>query len=143
MTAERNQQIMALYHEGLKLREIARRLNITVSVVSGVLHRSGEQNRGGRRLPARHPSKWRFGRWVVISHKTGRTDNFGTPLWECRCDCGTVKFIQGSNLERGHSTQCRSCANKASALRRAAQRSIEEAKRSVADDEAASREVLA
>lgn len=53
----------------------------------------------------------RFGRWVVI----GRGQDYITPTkrprptWVCRCDCGTVREVIGSNLTSGRTHLSRSC----------------------------------
>lgn len=45
----------------------------------------------------------RFGRWVVIR----RTENRGkSVMWECLCDCGKIKIVQGTSLKSGRSTSC-------------------------------------
>lgn len=45
----------------------------------------------------------RFGRWVVLK----RVPNRGKALmWECRCECGTVKIVHGTSLKGGTSTNC-------------------------------------
>lgn len=41
----------------------------------------------------------RYGRWVVIDRVKGST-------WLCRCDCGTVKRVQGSSLKLGKTVSC-------------------------------------
>lgn len=53
----------------------------------------------------------RFGRWTVIRRKgsriygePGASSSF--PLWECRCDCGTVALVLGENLKSGRSRSC-------------------------------------
>lgn len=44
----------------------------------------------------------RFGRLTVVAYQGSRKTNH---LWECLCDCGKTKTIQGTNLGRG-STSC-------------------------------------
>lgn len=46
----------------------------------------------------------RFGRWTVIERAGNRKN--GSPLWKCRCDCGTVRIIQTSTLTSGRSRSC-------------------------------------
>jgi hypothetical protein len=51
----------------------------------------------------------RFRRWTVLEkadtgHKTAR--------WQCVCDCGVQAIVSGTDLRRGTSTQCRSCASR-------------------------------
>jgi len=47
----------------------------------------------------------RFGKWLVTSYA-------GRGWWDCRCDCGTVRKLQGYALRKGQSTQCRNCGNR-------------------------------
>jgi len=55
----------------------------------------------------------RIGRWQVLE-PVGH--QFGTQYWRCRCGCGRIKAISGTQLKRARagyadgSTQCRSCA---------------------------------
>lgn len=45
----------------------------------------------------------RFGKWFVIQ----RAPNRGKAvMWECLCDCGTVKIVHGTSLKSGTSTNC-------------------------------------
>ncbi len=46
----------------------------------------------------------RFERWEVISFKG--TDKARNLLWECRCDCGSIRFIRASTLKSGRSKSC-------------------------------------
>lgn len=46
----------------------------------------------------------RFGILTVI-RKVGNHSS-GTPIWECRCDCGNIKNIFSSNLLRGGTKSC-------------------------------------
>lgn len=46
----------------------------------------------------------RFGRWLVLN-KTKEAVN-RTAVYECRCDCGTVKKVKGTCLTAGESTSC-------------------------------------
>jgi hypothetical protein len=41
----------------------------------------------------------RYGRWLTLSHHEGS-------YWLCRCDCGTTKPVNGSNLRSGASKSC-------------------------------------
>jgi hypothetical protein len=50
----------------------------------------------------------RFGRWLVGP----RTEKPGRIFHWCLCDCGNVAAVDKTNLVRGHSRQCRQCANK-------------------------------
>ncbi len=52
-----------------------------------------------------------FGQWTVLE-EYGKRSNWGKVLWRCLCSCGKEDLISGSNLKRGRSTRCRSCAIK-------------------------------
>ena len=45
----------------------------------------------------------RFGRWIAL--KRVGTKN-GSALWECRCDCGTVKNVCSNSLRTGRTKSC-------------------------------------
>lgn len=55
----------------------------------------------------------RFGRWTVIK-RVGtykNPDNYpdssgSSPLWLCRCDCGTIRPVIGHSLRGGFSLSC-------------------------------------
>lgn len=46
----------------------------------------------------------RFGRWTVIRKTEQR--QFKSIMWECQCDCGTVRLVNGANLRRGLTFSC-------------------------------------
>ena len=46
----------------------------------------------------------RFGRWLVLEY-VGTAKNRQS-LWNCQCDCGTVKRIKGDSMQRGQSMSC-------------------------------------
>lgn len=46
----------------------------------------------------------RFGRWLVLN-QSGNAPR-GAALWLCRCDCGTERPVQGTDLRAGKSTNC-------------------------------------
>lgn len=50
----------------------------------------------------------RFGRWVVLSraddHVTAK--GYHHVMWNCRCDCGTIKSVRGKSLVSGISQSC-------------------------------------
>ena len=50
----------------------------------------------------------KFGKWIVLQKTEKRTKN-GQVLWKCKCECGNVRNVSGSNLKNGGSTQCKSC----------------------------------
>ena len=46
----------------------------------------------------------RFERLMVISRAGSSAQ--GKALWLCRCDCGNLTTVQGSNLRNGHTQSC-------------------------------------
>jgi hypothetical protein len=46
----------------------------------------------------------KFSRWLVL--EKGDLDHRGNVLWLCRCDCGTERFVRGSEIYLGNSTSC-------------------------------------
>ena len=46
----------------------------------------------------------RFGKLVVLSRSTKRSH--GSIYWNCHCDCGREKIINGANLRRGITRSC-------------------------------------
>lgn len=46
----------------------------------------------------------RFGAWVVIE-KTSKRAN-GNILWNCQCDCGVIRLVRATALNRGKSLHC-------------------------------------
>lgn len=45
----------------------------------------------------------RYGRWTVLYRVPNKN---GNTYWHCRCDCGTEKDVNASNLRRGLTTSC-------------------------------------
>jgi hypothetical protein len=46
----------------------------------------------------------RFGK-LVVTKRVG-SNNHGSAIWECRCDCGCVKTVDSSALVRGFTKSC-------------------------------------
>lgn len=46
----------------------------------------------------------RFGR--LVAEKYIGKDNYGKAIWECRCDCGSLKIAKATNLKTGNVTSC-------------------------------------
>lgn len=46
----------------------------------------------------------RFGRWTVIRKTDERQSK--SVMWECRCDCGTVRLVNSANLRKGLTYSC-------------------------------------
>lgn len=47
----------------------------------------------------------KFGKLTVIRATDKRT-LAGTVIWECRCDCGNIAYVSGTNLKSGHTKSC-------------------------------------
>ena len=47
----------------------------------------------------------KFGRWTVFEQAKER-DNKRHIMWVCKCDCGTIRKVQGSNLRASLSRSC-------------------------------------
>ena len=58
----------------------------------------------------------KFGRLTVIRQEG--TNNLGSYLWLCKCECGTMKVIPGAELRRGRIRSC-GCLNSELARERA------------------------
>lgn len=55
--------------------------------------------------PTRHDlSGQRFGRWTAVRAVPGKQK--WSIMWECRCDCGTVKPVNPKSLKNGESRSC-------------------------------------
>lgn len=50
----------------------------------------------------------RYSRWLVLEYVGSANHN---QLWLCRCDCGTERIVNGSNLKKGLS-KCCGCVTK-------------------------------
>lgn len=49
----------------------------------------------------------RYGGWTVVRRSgTVYIDGKAVPLWECRCDCGTVRHIASNRIGPGMSNSC-------------------------------------
>jgi len=48
-----------------------------------------------------------FHKWTVIDF--GGRNKSGNILWKCRCECGTIRNVLGTNLKRGVSKSCGLC----------------------------------
>ena len=46
----------------------------------------------------------RFGKWFVVGYAGRNKQN--KPVFECKCDCGNVRVVAGSELCRGRSKSC-------------------------------------
>jgi hypothetical protein len=48
----------------------------------------------------------RFGKWVVLAEVPQKRTRSGHTRWLCRCDCGTVREVDGGHLTQHASTSC-------------------------------------
>lgn len=50
----------------------------------------------------------KFGRWTAIKIAGKRPNGDGGTriFWECRCECGNIRNIDGASLKSGHSKSC-------------------------------------
>ena len=46
----------------------------------------------------------KFGRWTVVTNRG--TSPGRSALWECRCDCGTIRTVTSNTLRQGRSRSC-------------------------------------
>jgi hypothetical protein len=46
----------------------------------------------------------RYKRWTIIGK--GGKNTKGNAMWICKCDCGTIREINGSRLRHGQTTSC-------------------------------------
>jgi len=46
----------------------------------------------------------KFYRWTVLARTVN--DKYNKAMWECICDCGTVRTVLGCNLMNGSSKSC-------------------------------------
>lgn len=54
-----------------------------------------------------------YGRWTVLSFGHYHYEPSGTkiPYWQCQCECGTIREVNGANLTKGKSISC-GCYNR-------------------------------
>ena len=81
-------------------------------IVAGVRLAGG--GRGpGKAKPVLHDfTGQRIGSWTVIRQRKNTLGGDPNTYWLCRCDCKKTKWVRGSHLSSGRSTQCLSCAAK-------------------------------
>lgn len=48
----------------------------------------------------------KFGRWTVLDLDEKLTKEKHNSYWICKCDCGTIKSVDGESLKNGVSTSC-------------------------------------
>lgn len=48
----------------------------------------------------------KFGRWTVLEYKGCIDKTYNRHRWLCKCDCGTIKEVEGNSLKRGSSKSC-------------------------------------
>lgn len=47
-----------------------------------------------------------FGKWSVLNREPNKHRKI---MWKCRCECGNIRIVAGSDLRNNKSTQCHSC----------------------------------
>ena len=50
-----------------------------------------------------------FGEWSVLHIDTKKGNNW---YWMCRCSCGNEQSVNGSKLNTGQTSKCKSCTAK-------------------------------
>ena len=75
-------------------------------VILGLLIRGATKSCGclHRELLTKDMTGKRFGKLVAIRPTAKR--KFGRIFWECKCDCGVVKVVDGSHLRQGRTNSC-------------------------------------
>ena len=71
-------------------------------------------NKSGGLKKRKYDLKKNYGSWTVLFNYISKRYEV---YCECRCKCGTTKFVKRSSLRDGFSTQCRSCGSKKSKKR--------------------------
>lgn len=60
----------------------------------------------------------RFGRWIVLEQVPRPMYHVQQAAWyRCRCDCGTVRDVNGATLRNGNSRSCGCLRNELSRQR--------------------------
>jgi len=70
-----------------------------------------------RRSKIRNLSSERFGNFIVL--KFSHQDKNGHRHWLCKCDCGTIKSVDGPALVAGHTKSCGKCIPRSGPLKHA------------------------
>lgn len=47
----------------------------------------------------------KFGKWLVLEETDKKTKS-RCKIYKCKCDCGTIGYVVGTNLRNGHSKSC-------------------------------------
>ena len=48
----------------------------------------------------------KFGKWLVLKEVKNKRSSNGHRMWECQCECGTIRTIDTSSLRTGNSKSC-------------------------------------
>lgn len=51
----------------------------------------------------------KFGKWTVVCR--AENNHKGAAMWTCRCECGKVSNVLGTNLRLGRTHGCRACCH--------------------------------
>ncbi len=71
-------------------------------------HKIPKRGRGNQGLHFVDLTSQKFGNYTVISR--GTPNEHGRIRWVCRCDCGNVKEVDASSLQKGSLRHCEKCA---------------------------------
>ena len=75
-----------------------------IFITTGNALRTGHTTSCGCKNKVINPDM-RFGKLVTIK-KSGKKDNDSRPYWICKCDCGGIVEVHGSNLLSGNTQSC-------------------------------------
>ena len=92
------QQVLNLVTDG-KLSVVKKTSKGNLFLREDILNYLKEKRLGKKDLVGR-----RFGKLVVV--KVTKERKRGHVLWECRCDCGQIAFVSGSDLKSGNNRSC-------------------------------------
>lgn len=51
----------------------------------------------------------RYGHLTVLSHSNQKAKRGGYPYWNCKCDCGAITVVEGTQLRYGRVLTCGKC----------------------------------
>ena len=91
-------------NENYSLVDLANEFNCCKKTISNRLEKLGIKNKYGLIKEFQDISGQRFGRLVVteFSHR----DKFHKPVWNCICDCGRQRKINGPSMQKGLTKSC-------------------------------------
>ena len=51
----------------------------------------------------------KFGKWTAVSR--AKNNKRGSSVWNCVCDCGQKRLIEGGSLRHGNTSGCPRCSS--------------------------------